>query len=76
MKIWVLIGDPENWFFCTKLRNAGLISNLSPSTVRYTIIVCGSSVEGFAYSLRVRSSAIGIILCLQEDNGNKKKGRR
>jgi len=68
------MGDPENWFRCTKLRNAGLISNLSPSTVGYTIIARGSSVEGFAYSLRVRSSAILVLSCAsQEVNGNNRK---
>jgi len=33
------------------LRNAGLISKLSPSTVGYTTIARGSSLEGIAYSL-------------------------
>jgi len=51
-----------------------LISNLSPSTIGYTIIARGSSVEGFAYSLRVRSSAIMVLSCAsQEVNGNNRK---
>jgi len=33
---------------------------LLPSTVGYTIIACGSSVDGVAYSLRVRS-AIAVL---------------
>jgi len=53
MQVWILSGDLENWFCCTKLSNAGLISKLSSSTVGYTIIACGSSVEGVAYSLGV-----------------------
>jgi len=57
------VGDPENWFCCTKLRSAGLISKLLPSTVGYTIIVCGYSVEGVAYSLRVCSAAITLLIC-------------
>jgi len=68
------MGDLENWFRCTNLRNAGLISNLSPSTFGYTIIACGSFVEGSAYSLRVRSSAILLLFCAsQEVNGDKRK---
>ena len=38
------VGDPENWFCCTKLRSVGFISKLLPSTVGYTVIACGSSV--------------------------------
>jgi hypothetical protein len=56
------MGDPENWFCCTKLSSVGLISKLLPSTVGYTIIAYGSSVEGVAYSLRV-CSAIAILFC-------------
>jgi len=56
------VGDPENWFLCTKLSSAGYISKSSPSTVGYTIIAHGSSVEGIAYSLRVRSSAMSYII--------------
>ena len=56
------VGDPENWFLCTKLSSAGFISKSSPSTVRYTIIARGSSVEGITYSLRVRSSAMSYII--------------
>jgi len=54
------VGDPENWFCCTKLSSAGLISMLSSSTIGYTIIASGSSVEGVAYSLRVLS-AIAVL---------------
>jgi len=64
------VGDPENWFCCTKLSSASLISKLSSSTVGYTIIACGSSIEGVAYSLRVRSAivvlfrAFLLLLCI------------
>jgi len=54
------VGDPENGFCCTKLSSAGLMLKLLPSTVGYTIIAYGSSVEGVAYSLRVHS-AIAIL---------------
>jgi len=54
------VGDPENWFCCTKLSSAGLIWKLSSSIVGYTIIAYGSSVEGVAYSLRV-GSAIEVL---------------
>jgi len=55
-------GDLENWFCCTKLSSACLISKLLPSTIGYTIIAYGSSVEGVAYSLRVRST-IAVLFC-------------
>jgi len=35
---------------------------LLPSTIGYTIIAYGSSVEGVAYSLRVRST-IAVLFC-------------
>jgi len=56
------MGDPETWFYCTKLSSVGLISKLSSSNVGYTIIACGSSVDGVAYFLRVRST-IAILFC-------------
>jgi len=50
---------------------------LLPSTVAYTIIAHGSSVEGVAYFLRVRSSAILLLFCVsQKANGKKKERRR
>jgi len=53
---------PQSRFCCTKLSSAGLISKLSSSTVGYTIIACGSSVKGVAYSLRVCSTK-AVLFC-------------